>query len=74
MRIVDIREVLSPDAPKTHMSRVEAIVGRTLGEVTVEELMDAASSTAPRSGAGSEVAAEQSATPLREVYLDTEEE
>lgn len=70
MRIVDIREVLTADVPKkANKAHVEAIVGRTLGEVTVADLMQA--SYAAKSDG---FAAEATATPLREVYLEAEEE
>ena len=46
MRIVDMREVLTATVPKKlDPTYVEAIVGRTLGEVSVEDLVQASYST-----------------------------
>ena len=72
MRIVDIREVLTASNPKkANKADVDAIVGRTLGEVTVEALMQASYSAKGDTAAyGGEV----TAAPLREVYLEAEEE
>lgn len=71
MRIVDIQEVLTADVPKkANKAHVEAIVGRTLGEVTVADLMQA--SYAAKGDGFAPL--EATATPLREVYLEAEEE
>lgn len=69
MRIVDIREVLSATELKKSPAAVDAIVGRTLGDVSVEELMQAAQSVKH----DDEILASE-VVPLREVYLETEEE
>ena len=69
MRIVDIRETLTQTNPtKRNPEHVEAVVGRTLGEVSVEELVHASFSAKP----SGEV--EVAVQPLREVYLESEEE
>lgn len=71
MRIVEMREVLTTSSPKkASKTDVEAIVGRTLGEVTVEDLMQASYSVKDEVCAGAEI----TAAPLREVYLEAEEE
>ena len=71
MRIVAMSEVLTTTVPKkATKTDVEAIVGRTLGEVTVEDLMQASYSAKNESV----YEAVTVASPLREVYLEAEEE
>lgn len=69
MRIVEMREVLVKDALTRKDSSVTNIAGRTLGEVSVPELLQAsASARVDDSGAAA------AAPPLREVFFDEEEE
>lgn len=68
MRTVDIREILTRETPKASATHVSAIVGRTLGDVSVEELMQASHSS--KASTAETVAP----VPLREVYIETEEE
>lgn len=67
MRTVDIREVLTRETPKASAAHVTAIVGRTLGDVSVEELMQASHSTKTNTDVEPYV-------PLREVHIEAEEE
>lgn len=68
MRTVDLREVLTRETPKASATHVSAIVGRTLGDVSVEELMQASHSSK------ASTTEQDPAVPLREVYVETEEE
>ena len=68
MRTVDMREVVIAEPPTKSKTHVEAIVGQTLGEVSVEELINASHSLK----AGIEPADPMPA--MHEVYLESEEE
>jgi hypothetical protein len=66
-----MREVLTASIPKNaDKTYVDAIVGRTLGEVTVEDLIQASYSVTSSDASYEELAV----LPLREVYLAAEEE
>ena len=70
MRTVDMREVVVAEPPVKSKTHVEAIVGQTLGEVSVEELINASHSVkaTPDSGVDPVMPA------MHEVYLESEEE
>ena len=70
MRTVDMREVVVAEPPVKSKAVLEAIVGQTLGEVSVEELINASHSAkaAPDSGVDPVM------PTMHEVYLESEEE
>lgn len=69
MRTVAVTDVLVAGTPKKLSTfSTEAIVGRTLGEVSIEELMLAVHAVKGYSGL------EEAAAPLREIYMESEEE
>ncbi len=70
MHIVDVRDVLTATEPKKTTAIVEAIVGHTLGEISVQQLMLAAHGTK----AETSLVAVGSSLGLREVHREEEEE